>query len=169
MMNRMKGLCECGCGGKAPIAKANNAGRGHVKGKPVRFIQGHATTRKHAAPHGTKWCTGCERFLPTSDFYKTSKGDGFVAKCKPCWTVACRISVLQRKYGLSKEDLERMTKAQKGRCAICKRRPQGEALHVDHCHDTGKVRGLLCGQCNRAIGLFQHKTKRLTAAIAYLA
>jgi hypothetical protein len=56
---------------------------------------------------------------------------------------------LKRRYGLSSEMLEAITQAQKGTCAICHR--PGKRLNVDHCHKSGKVRGLLCHRCNTAI------------------
>lgn len=58
-------------------------------------------------------------------------------------------------YGITLEQYQQMLESQGGFCKICGRH-QGdfaEALSVDHCHATGKVRGLLCGSCNRAIGL----------------
>ena len=55
------------------------------------------------------------------------------------------------------------------RCSICLSPPkEGRRLHVDHDHNTGRVRGLLCGPCNRAIGLFRDKPEVMTAAAAYL-
>ena len=62
-----------------------------------------------------------------------------------------------------------MLGAQNGRCAICGR-PETEAggLAVDHCHATGKVRGLLCTLCNTALGKFRDRTDILRAAIRYL-
>lgn len=56
-----------------------------------------------------------------------------------------------RKYGLSTGDYERMLAEQGGRCAVCRALP-ATVLNVDHCHETGLVRGLLCGTCNRALG-----------------
>lgn len=60
-----------------------------------------------------------------------------------------RETTLQRKYGLSLADVDAMIKQQNGRCAIC---DQAETLVIDHCHTTGRVRGLLCRPCNNALG-----------------
>ena len=56
-------------------------------------------------------------------------------------------------YGITQEDYNLLLEKQDGKCAICKRPPkEGKILCVDHCHGTGKVRGLLCHGCNTAIG-----------------
>lgn len=74
-----------------------------------------------------------------------------------------------KKFGLTPEQYDGRLKAQKGRCAICGRIPPiGRRLAVDHDHKTGKVRGLLCGQCNVALGLFEDNARYLTYAIGYL-
>lgn len=73
---------------------------------------------------------------------------------------------LMRRYGITVEDRARMVEEQQGLCAICeKERP----LVVDHCHDTGQVRGMLCVTCNLAIGYFEDDVEALRRAIAYLA
>jgi len=62
---------------------------------------------------------------------------------------------LRVNYGISVEQYEAMLKQQSGCCAICKKAPGENArgrLHVDHCHKTGKIRGLLCVKCNMALG-----------------
>lgn len=69
------------------------------------------------------------------------------------------IGILER-YGLAER--------QGYRCAACGVPDERGSLHVDHCHETGKVRGLLCGNCNRAIGLFQDNPAALRAAAEYL-
>ena len=74
---------------------------------------------------------------------------------------------LIRKYGVTLGDYERMFAKQGGLCAICKR-PQDKSFDVDHCHATGRVRGLLCTNCNRMIGHANDDVARLKAAAAYL-
>lgn len=81
---------------------------------------------------------------------------------------------LKRLFGLSLEEYDDMHARQGGRCAICNQHEGREirgrllSLAVDHCHKSGKVRGLLCMDCNRGLGLFRDSPEALTAAIAYL-
>ncbi len=74
-----------------------------------------------------------------------------------------------RKYGLSPGDLERMRVTQNDRCAVCLDRfASGRDTHVDHDHETGQVRGLLCGACNQAEGLLRGSSLRAERLAAYL-
>ncbi len=73
----------------------------------------------------------------------------------------------QRRYGLSGADYEAMLARQGGVCAICRRRSK-RRLEIDHCHKTGKVRGLLCTNCNTALGRCHDDPDIMRAAIAYL-
>lgn len=77
---------------------------------------------------------------------------------------------LGRKYGLRPGDYEVMLSAQGGGCAICKRTENfdGRRFAVDHCHRTGRVRGLLCTKCNVAVGLLGDSPALLMTAIEYL-
>lgn len=75
-------------------------------------------------------------------------------------------------HGLTMEEFKSMSKAQNDVCAICSK-PHDESsmfkrLHVDHCHDTGKIRGLLCSRCNTALGLFKDDVQVMQKAIDYL-
>jgi recombination endonuclease VII len=74
----------------------------------------------------------------------------------------------RNRYGLSPGDFERLLARQNGACAICKVRP-AETLHVDHCHATNKVRGLLCRYCNIGLGGFRDNPCYMLEGIAYLA
>jgi hypothetical protein len=62
-----------------------------------------------------------------------------------------------------------MLAAQEGRCAICRReQPDGRALHVDHCHASGRIRGLLCEACNIGLGLYRDDPAVLRRAAGYI-
>jgi hypothetical protein len=74
---------------------------------------------------------------------------------------------LKRKFNITKEQYDTMLHEQGGVCAICKG-VCTRALAVDHCHTTGKVRGLLCNNCNRGIGHLKDSVEILEAAINYL-
>lgn len=71
-----------------------------------------------------------------------------------------------RKYGLREEDYNIMFDKQEGKCKICH---EPVTLCVDHCHTTGKVRGLLCNSCNTSLGGFKDSIELLESAIKYLA
>lgn len=88
---------------------------------------------------------------------------------KRCWPCLRRHRKLAEKFGIGLGDFRAMKTAQGGLCAICRRPPNGHGdFHVDHCHKTGKVRGLLCLSCNAGIGSLGDDVGRLEAAVAYL-
>lgn len=91
-----------------------------------------------------------ERFS-TSESYRKSK----------------RNQRMKKRYGITISEYEERMALQEGKCAICNESPK-RSLHVDHCHISGNFRGLLCGSCNRAIGLMQDDPERLQSAIEYL-
>ena len=76
------------------------------------------------------------------------------------------------RYGISLDERDAMLEAQKGLCAICQQPPSGNGhhsvLHLDHCHETGAVRSLLCGPCNTAIGSMKDDADRLRKAAEYI-
>ena len=76
---------------------------------------------------------------------------------------------LQYKYGITYECYLKMKESQNDKCKICKTTiKEVDKLYVDHCHDTGKVRGLLCSHCNFGIGQFRDNVDFLKNAIKYL-
>jgi hypothetical protein len=85
-----------------------------------------------------------------------------------------RIQHLKRAYGLTPEQYEAMVSAQDGKCAICgglggrNRIGEPRPLDVDHCHETGRVRALLCQSCNRGIGQFGDNEALVAKALDYL-
>lgn len=77
-------------------------------------------------------------------------------------------SYIKTKYGITWSEFEEMYESQKGLCAICKKEEKNRMLSLDHSHVTKKVRGLLCGSCNRGLGLFKDDPKLLQAAKEYV-
>lgn len=108
-------------------------------------------------------CTACKNNLPFDDFYLKRNGKhGRYGICKKCMAVNDRC----KRYGITADQYQTMLDIQDGLCLIC-----GDTMQqpcVDHCHKTGKVRGLLCGLCNTSLGGFGDSVKNLEAAISYL-
>jgi nitrate/TMAO reductase-like tetraheme cytochrome c subunit len=77
-----------------------------------------------------------------------------------------------RTYGMSMDDYREIVRRQGGVCAICREYPltdvPSQVTHIDHCHETGKVRGVLCTNCNRGLGLLGESSIRLQQALDYL-
>lgn len=100
-------------------------------------------------------------------------------RCKPCVNLISgspEFRMKQREYryrnnfGIDTATYERMAQEQDRLCAICGKddRTLKQRLAVDHCHQRGKVRGLLCNQCNLALGAFRDSPALLEAAKQYL-
>ena len=82
-----------------------------------------------------------------------------------------RNSRLKYAYGITVEEYNSLLVKQEGKCAICDTRSPGgrySRFHVDHCHDSGVIRGLLCNRCNIGIGLFEHDSAVFKKAVSYL-
>jgi hypothetical protein len=139
-------------------------------------------------------CRTCGKGLPTSSFhinprYKRGHGPHCGSCCnarkrayrattngKAATKQSIRRYELRTKFGITAADYDSLLIAQQGVCAIC-RQPETrinalsgltQCLAVDHEHSSKRVRGLLCGRCNTAIGLFEDSTALLTAACRYL-
>lgn len=136
-----------------------------------------------------KRCTHCGTEKPLSDFPKYSKtGEGRLSRCRECNNAIQRARRaasertkqierefhrarrLRLEFGLTVEQYEAMLAAQGGKCAICDR-PQGATKYrhaVDHCHATGRIRGLLCSKCNQGLGFLGDTAERVAKALDYL-
>jgi len=130
----------------------------------------------------TRTCHKCGTEKSSDDFFKTSP-----YKCKICHRIDKKAWVknnpekekkLQQKYynlsklrkfGISEEEYKLLKESQNHSCAICNTlEDPNKSLAIDHCHTTGKVRGLLCTACNLAIGGFKDNIDLLKSAIKYL-
>lgn len=126
-----------------------------------------------------KKCSRCKEVLPRGSFYRNSSSpSGLSSYCKVCNADYTREKrkrnpdqyteqQLQYGYGISLETFNEMYKKQDGSCAICKSKPDYR-LCIDHRHDTGKVRGLLCRTCNKAIGQLGDTPESVYKAYVYL-
>ena len=138
----------------------------------------------------TKFCAKCKVVKNAAEFTVVKKTGLLALYCKVCTQAASkkereadkakdpkayaaknRDSALRSKYGISLLDYEEILEVQEGHCAICPTTPAEERLSVlvvDHNHDTGEVRGLLCNACNTAIGLLKDDPVVATSAAKYL-
>ena len=136
----------------------------------------------------TRICTVCGLDKPLTAFVmrQTHRPGKTVSQCMDCKVAynkeyrqknKDKVSEIERKskmkktYGIAIEDYDRMLKEQGGGCAICNSIVPSERTKyftVDHCHETGKVRGLLCVKCNRGLGLFNDQIQRIQNAAEYL-
>jgi hypothetical protein len=124
-----------------------------------------------------KRCADCKELKPYSDFPPSKKAkDGCHSYCKVCNNRRSQESRkrlhggsrhyhLKHRYGIGADDFDRMVAEQGGVCAICGR-PDPE--HVDHDHETGAVRGILCFNCNGGLGQFRDDIDALQCAAVYL-
>ena len=107
-----------------------------------------------------KRCAGCKRRLSVDRFYQKKNGRTW-SLCKVCQNL--------KRYGITANDVKEMLRAQHGRCAICKCYfRKGFRPVVDHDHTSGLVRGVLCANCNTAIGFLDDRPHAADSLAAYL-
>lgn len=114
-----------------------------------------------------KQCKTCGTEKALSEFYVRSETGATRTECKSCVIDRQRY----KKLGVCNADYVGMLMRQKGCCAVCDSMLDSSRytkLAVDHDHKTGKVRGLLCTNCNTALGLMKDSPERLARAAAYL-
>jgi hypothetical protein len=141
--------------------------------------------RKHL-PVGMGYCLDCG-LKPESEFNKDKRNtNGLKHRCRTCShdhyadtqkdnnKLSMRTRNLRVKFDLTETEYQQLLKSQQGVCAICGQ-PETKILRgfllqlcVDHDHDTGVIRGLLCNACNVGLGYFKDKIDSLSQAIVYL-
>jgi Recombination endonuclease VII len=136
-----------------------------------------------------KVCNTCKKLLPLEAYSnRKSFKDGKENKCRSCryaynkqhrknnpdkTKVYRKKSNLWASYKITLDQYNIFLESQNYKCAICKIHVdqvggRHGTLNVDHCHNTGKIRGLLCSNCNTGLGQFKDNTNRLKSAISYL-
>ncbi len=143
-----------------------------------------------------KRCVACDDLKPPVEFsVDRSRPDGRNGYCRACdrkksraWKAAHKPEIapkmrsyhkrnpekrrameLKRRYGITLEQYYDLILAQEARCAACgDDLPEDRAPSVDHCHDTGKVRGILCNACNVSVGYMRNDPQRCLRLAKYL-
>jgi hypothetical protein len=117
-------------------------------------------------PEGHKYCRQCDTIKPVSDWGRSyTATDGLQTRCRSCASTAQRVDYFRRTYGMTEDDLTELKAHQQGICIVCLQAP---AVHVDHDHVTGEVRGMLCFRCNAGLGQLGDSPRTLRRAADYL-
>ena len=119
-----------------------------------------------------KKCSLCKEVKNAVLFYKSNTNkDGLHGWCKECSDRRTVENGRKRLHGMTPNDYAIMLESQNGQCAICgivQPIAGKRTFCVDHCHRTGKVRGILCTRCNTVLGNALDRVEILSAAILYL-
>jgi hypothetical protein len=124
--------------------------------------------RDHSwVPEGFRWCPDCKQAVAREDYTRNSRtASGLGSRCKACHNAGSSEGYWKRTYGLTRADVALLRAAQGDRCAIC---GDSDPQHLDHDHETGGTRQLLCQRCNHGLGLFRDSPQFLHAAAYYIA
>lgn len=131
-----------------------------------RRAKGLAVWEKVDVPSGHKHCRGCGEVKPHSEWHRNkTASDGLSTRCKACRAALGRAGHLKRQYGITEAERAQMLASQMGVCPICL---SAKPEHVDHDHETGKVRGVLCFNCNSALGKLRDRPDAMRRAADYV-
>jgi hypothetical protein len=172
-----------------PPSKKNRDGRSSYC-RPCMQVRSRASYRKRmgergrtvaearVVPEGRRWCPDCQTAKPLEEFPRNKNNAlGRGGYCKPCHNARSHATRqrlygggreyhLRARYGIGQAEVDRMLEAQGHVCAVCRKtNPE----HVDHDHATGKVRGMLCFNCNQALGNARDNVRVLQGLARYLA
>lgn len=163
------GYCHCGCGNKTNLWTQSYTYLGVKKGDPRKFIKGHYKKEKiilYATCHPDRiartngLCGSCyNKSLYDKNPEKRNemlRRNRERAKLKPHDSKKNIERQLKSRYKIDLKQYENLLQSQSNGCAICGKKTAFNSgigrLHVDHCHKTGIIRGLLCSQCNTTLG-----------------
>lgn len=155
--------CQCDCGVVKQVCRSAIFAAGRRNGGCP-----HCWAPKGSrAKDGMKKCSRCSTMKTIEEFHKSIRtSDGLTDYCRSCR----KDRGLRKAHGISLSEYTAMQELQGGVCAICSRHGSEfkKGLCVDHDHDTGAIRALLCPNCNTSIGLMQDDANLLVAAADYL-
>jgi hypothetical protein len=175
---RKQRATQCGFEGcDKPVTSTIHCSGHHQQlrmGKPLTPLRRKARSDVRDAS-GRKRCSGCDAWLDESSFHRDSQmRDGLAPVCRECESINGAL----RKFNITRAQYDELLTEQGGTCAICFGQSRnGDRLSVDHdhncCPERGRscgscIRGLLCSDCNRAIGMMRDDPERLRKAATYL-
>jgi len=142
----------------------NRAAKDGINGYCKTCCRAYRKATNFPVSVATHKCSRCKQTKPAIEFHRNRLStSGLHTWCKVC----SNLQAVIRNYGLSPEDYQQLRNEQDDQCAIC-----GDFFvstpHVDHCHTTGEVRGLLCRSCNSLLGHAKDSPNILKKAIRYL-
>jgi len=153
-------LVRCACGVEWVVTGGSLRGGGTTKCWSCKSVDGGKKRRRFNDKE--KWCPKCEKWLPLGDFGTNAhRLSGKTDRCKNC----LHDEYYKNEYDLSPEQHAFMLRGQGGGCAICGSQSR---LCVDHSHETGVIRGLLCIPCNVMLGRFNDDPIMFQKVIDYL-
>jgi hypothetical protein len=131
-----------------------------------RQALGHEVRDHTWIPEGFRWCSSCQQAVAHEDYTRSAAtASGFGSRCRACDRAANSAYYFYKRYKLTKNQVADLRAAQDDRCAIC---GDPEPQHLDHDHDSGKIRRLLCQRCNHGLGLFRDDPYLLHVAALYV-
>ncbi|MGW9495570.1 endonuclease VII domain-containing protein [Streptomyces prasinus] len=131
-----------------------------------REAKGRKVRGKVPVPPGRKRCPRCEAVKPHTEGERDgSSSASRPGCCRDRRAERNRTGCFEREYGLAPAELDAVVAERHGLRRIC---PAAPAAHVDHCHRTGRVRGVLCFSCNAVLGQFEDRPDAIRRAAAYV-
>jgi hypothetical protein len=135
--------------------------------KTMSEISAEYVMRLEASLAGTKQCSRCKQVVSLNAFSKNSRMvDGLAKSCRSCK----QAEQLKHKYNITIQDKQALYARQNGKCKLCQKPIafDGKGTHIDHCHETGRVRGILCQDCNTSLGKLGDSATTLYRAYLYV-
>ena len=163
--------------GRGSYCKMCMTTRSRTSYRKRRGGEGKTVRERVVVAEGLQRCPTCDQVKALDEFPKSrNTKTGYGTYCKPCHNVrsreardrlyaAARHYHLMHRYGITAVEADEMCEAQGGLCAICQEAP---AVHIDHDHVFGNVRGMTCFNCNGGLGQFRDRIDVLLNAIDYL-
>jgi Recombination endonuclease VII len=144
----------------------------HLRKRGLVWRKAGCQSKYEPVAEGFKTCNKCGQLKPNEDFpIQRCRPDGLRNECKLCHHERSHWVGIKRRYGVTKEQFERMLADQDGKCYICGQ-PETylgrERLSIDHCHVTAEVRKLLCHRCNISLGHLEDNVNLVTKMLSYI-